>query len=71
MRGLLPNDYGTYGYDARSPGSAKKQQADHSAFYAWVDDTTTFYKMFGKVDWTIEETQEIPMSCYVAPATLT
>ncbi|CAM9199526.1 unnamed protein product [Ectocarpus sp. 12 AP-2014] len=45
--------------------------ANHSAFYAWVDDTTTFYKMFGKVDWTIRETEEIPMSCYVAPTTLT
>ncbi|CAM9651395.1 unnamed protein product, partial [Scytosiphon promiscuus] len=45
--------------------------ADFSAFYAWVDDETTFYKMFGKVDYAIEAIERIPMSCYVAPASLT
>lgn len=45
-------------------------QQDFSAFHAWVDDETTFYKMFGKVDYDIEEIDEIPMSCYMAPTSL-
>lgn len=45
-------------------------QQDFSAFYAWVDDDTTPYKMFGKVDYDIEEIEEIPMSCYMTPASL-
>lgn len=47
-----------------------KIQADDPLFYAWVDDATTFYKMFGKRDFYIDTVQEIPMSCYMAPTFL-
>lgn len=43
---------------------------DDPLFYAWVDDETTFYKMFGKVDYPIEAIEEIPMRCYMAPTSL-
>eukprot|EP00903_Cladosiphon_okamuranus_P007144 g6938.t1 len=44
--------------------------ADDPLFYAWVDDITTNYKMFGKVDYLIQAIEEIPMSCYMAPTSL-
>lgn len=45
-------------------------QADDPLFLAWVDDETTFYKMFGRRDFYIDTVQEIPMSCYMAPTSL-
>ncbi|CAM9955064.1 unnamed protein product, partial [Laminaria digitata] len=43
---------------------------DYSGFYAWVDDDTG-YKEFGQQNFVIEQTEEIAMDCYTAPASLT